>query len=555
MQHTATDVPAKKRRAALWVLCTVLAVLCAVAVTYYWRVFYEYTAVPAGRLAVCAGALALCGAAAVWACVHLCRSFASRAALAILLCGALFCFANPPMQAPDESTHFLRANAVSMGRFDFDYNRTYPADVNALLAAFPGSYVNANTTFWLEHDEAGLLTGGGSSENYAIKQLADGTRTGIADGFGRYAALCESGDAPSVAEPQMFQVLPYLPQALCMAAARLLGFGALGQLYAGRLANLAVYAALCWLALRNCRRYQTVFLAVMLLPLGLFIAASANYDALVLGCYYLAASYYCKDEITDKDLAVFAAAFLLMNAVKPYINLLWLVLPLILPKKAWKARFKKWQVAAVLLVVAVAAVTKLVDWYGAALRYNYPAVERYLGDAVNQMEQLKFVLANLPRTFMVFVGSLYERGLFLGELGTFGAMDISIPVVQLLSVLMLCLGAALAVHEKSSLTPKSAAGLLGLAVFYVFGVLAAQYITYTPVGLPHVAGVQARYLLPAFLMLFVLAAALLSHVLAPARAGGRRAEGLALSACGAAAAVCAVLLFQHYFVGPVCMVP
>ena len=143
---------------------------------------------------------------------------------------------------------------------------------------------------------------------------------------------------------------------------------------------------------------------------------------------------------------------------------------------------------------------------------------------------------------------------FLGELGTFGAMGLSIPVVQLLSVLMLCLGAALAVHEKSSLTPKSAAGLLGLAVFYVFGVLAAQYITYTPVGLPHVAGVQARYLLPAFLMLFVLAAAPLSHVLAPARAGGRRAEGLALSVCGLLRP-CAVLLFQHYFVGPVCMVP
>ena len=93
--------------------------------------------------------------------------------------------------------------------------------------------------------------GGGSSANYAIKQFADGTRTGIADGFARYAALCESGDAPGVAEPQMFQVLPYLPQALCMAAARLLGFGALGQLYAGRLANLAVYTALCWLALKK----------------------------------------------------------------------------------------------------------------------------------------------------------------------------------------------------------------------------------------------------------------------------------------------------------------
>ena len=217
MQHTAIDGTAKKRRAALWALCTALAVLCAVAVTYYWRVFYAYTAVPAVPLALCAAALALCGAVAVWACVYLCRSFAARAALAILLCGALFCFANPPMQTPDESTHFLRANAISMGRFDFDYDRPYPADVNALIEAFPGSYVNANTTFWLEHDEAGQLMGGGSSANYAIKQFADGTRTGIADGFARYAALCESGDAPGVAEPQMFQVLPYLPQALCGA--------------------------------------------------------------------------------------------------------------------------------------------------------------------------------------------------------------------------------------------------------------------------------------------------------------------------------------------------
>ena len=122
MQHTAIDGTAKKRRAALWALCTALAVLCAVAVTYYWRVFYAYTAVPAVPLALCAAALALCGAVAVWACVYLCRSFAARAALAILLCGALFCFANPPMQAPDESTHFLRANAISMGNVDVSFS-------------------------------------------------------------------------------------------------------------------------------------------------------------------------------------------------------------------------------------------------------------------------------------------------------------------------------------------------------------------------------------------------------------------------------------------------
>lgn len=154
MQHTATDRLTKKRRAALWVLCTVLAVLCAVAVTYYWRVFYEYTAVPAGALP-CAPARLRFVARQPCGPVCTCAAALPRALRWPSCCaGRCSPLANPPMQAPDESTHFLRANAVSMGRFDFDYNRTYPADVNALLAAFPGSYVNANTTFWLEHDEA-----------------------------------------------------------------------------------------------------------------------------------------------------------------------------------------------------------------------------------------------------------------------------------------------------------------------------------------------------------------------------------------------------------------
>ena len=113
MQHTAIDGTAKKRRAALWALCTALAVLCAVAVTYYWRVFYAYTAVPAVPLALCAAALALCGAVAVWACVYLCRSFAARAVRnSCALCPSSFawrahsalkqCSTNQPNRSPTQ---------------------------------------------------------------------------------------------------------------------------------------------------------------------------------------------------------------------------------------------------------------------------------------------------------------------------------------------------------------------------------------------------------------------------------------------------------------------
>lgn len=57
--------------------------------------------------------------------------------MCILLCGVLFAFANPPMQTPDETDHYLRTYAISMGRFDFDAQRGYPEDVDELVAAFP----------------------------------------------------------------------------------------------------------------------------------------------------------------------------------------------------------------------------------------------------------------------------------------------------------------------------------------------------------------------------------------------------------------------------------
>ena len=104
----------------------------------------------------------------------------------------------------------------------------------------------------------------------------------MADGFAAY--FDKTRDVQPVGEPLFFMILPMLPQALAIFAARTLGGSALCCLYAARLANLAGYAFWCWLALKNCRRYKPVFLAMMLLPLSLFMAASCSYDAMLLGC-------------------------------------------------------------------------------------------------------------------------------------------------------------------------------------------------------------------------------------------------------------------------------
>ena len=530
-----------------WLLGLAPVTALAVGLVYYWRVFYSFDRMAAGLFTLLACTVAWALYLAVFLAVRFGRSFAGRAAVCIFVCGALFCFANPPLQAPDETDHYLRSYAISLGRLDFDADRGYPEDVDRLLAAFPGAWVNAHTSVGWGKNSQGAEAPYDSS-GHALKQWGeDGAVLSVADSFAQY--LSGEPAKEKVTEPISLMILPFVPQALGMVLARLVGLGALGCLYAGRLANLACYTLLCWLALRGCRRYQPVFLGVMLLPLSLYMAASLSYDATLLGFYYLVASYYCRDEIRDRDVYAFFAAFVLMNVAKPYINLLWIVLPLILPRRAWKTRWKKWQVALAGLAGAV-VVTRFIEWYGVAFRHNYGTIERMI-EGVEQLPQLAFILSNPLRYIAVLFGTLYENEFFIGQLGVFGSLDLPIPLLNILCPAVLLFCAALSVHEKSSLRPLPAAGLGALGVVYIAGAMTAMYITYTPVGMVRVIGLQARYFLPVFLMLLVLVAALLSHVLEPKLAGTGKALNVALVTAGGTAVLGAVLLFQHWFIGPV----
>ena len=533
-----------------WAAGAGVSVIAAVILMYYWRVFYYLDArgVAAMPLYGTAAGLVLLGVLAVWICLRFVKTLDARAAVAVFLCGVLFCFANPPLQTPDETNHFLRSYSLSLGRFNFDADRMYPEDVAKLVESFPGAYVASHTSQGMGTDGDGNPVSY-TTAGYALKQRDEnGPVEGIADGF---AAYFDGEPAQKqIGEPYFFMTVSMLPQALGIAAARLVGFKALGCMYAARLANLAAYALLCWLALKNCRRYKPVFLAFMLLPLSLYMAASVSYDATLLGFYYLVASFYCKDEITDSDIHWFIFSFIMMNLAKPYINLLWLVLPIVLPHSAWKTRWKKWQLALTCLVGGF-AIGKFFDWYGVAFRHNYPYVGRQIAGAA-EVPQLMGILRNPLRYASVLLGSFYENDFFIGKLGLFGALDLEVGFISWASPLILLFAAALSVHEKSSLKLKPALGLGALSIVYIAGAATAMYITSTPVGMIRIIGMQARYFLPAFLMLFVLLAALLSHVLEPRlEAGQKKAHALALGTSAAFGALGAVLLFQHYFIGPV----
>ena len=543
------------RRAALgWGLAVAAAAALGVVWSYCWRVFfYLDSRLPAIWTTLgCAGFCVLVVAAA--ALVRRLPGFAARGTACILLCGALFAFANPPLQTPDETDHYLRTYAISLGRFDFDYARTYPEDVARLVEAFPGAWVNAHTSAGMGEDPDTGEETPYNTAGYALKQYGkDGRIQSIADSFAAY--LGKTGEAPApLHEPVSFLVLPFAPGALGMALARLLGFGALGCLYAGRLGNLLAYAALCRAALRSAQKYRPAFLAFMLLPLSLFMGASLSYDATLLGCYYLMLALLTRERWKPRTAAVYAAACVFVNIAKPYLNLLWVLLPLaLLSARAWQAKGRRWLWTADMGAGALAA-TLLVEAYGRLARHNYPVIARQGGQAVDGMQQLLFVLRNPLRTIATFWGTLYENEFFLGQLGVFGWKDLPVPLLNLLGPCVLGAALCLCAAETPGLGRRRALGLGGFAAVYAAGAMAAMYITYTPVAMVRIVGLQARYFLPVFLALGLAAAAPLRRALAPS-AGVFRAERLAVPLCAAHALLGAVLLFQHYFVGPFYTIP
>ena len=109
----------------------------------------------------------------VYGAVFLCAKFLPQKLWLKVMClvviaGVCFAAANPPLQAPDETGHFLRAYSLGSGHFTFEAGEDFPADVDALCEAFPGFYNR-------ELIEPGLAT--------------------MADGFTRYEQLKASGAA------------------------------------------------------------------------------------------------------------------------------------------------------------------------------------------------------------------------------------------------------------------------------------------------------------------------------------------------------------------------
>ncbi|MBQ3587923.1 MAG: DUF2142 domain-containing protein [Oscillospiraceae bacterium] len=442
--------------------------------TYYLRVIYS----PAW-LGQINGTLGIFGALwLVYTAFVLAARFAKNnrslfMALLLLVLGVVWTFATPPNQVPDEHTHFLRSHQMAQGQWGFDQHHVFPDDVNSFIKHFPQAHNNG----------------------YPAKE-----GNTVYNRFVEYYDALKSGEKAENVGIIIFQVIPYIPGAVGIFLARLMGFGALGAFYGHRLANVAVFCFTAYFALKMAGKFRVIMFTLMSLPLMGFMYSSANSDSMLFALMFLMFGAVLSQQFDWKKGLVFAFSFAVLCTCKmSYI----VFLPLVfcVPKEGWQVKVKDKNISRLVYLV-FALVVFLIVYQGMGLYVsafsNYGEIPRTMSDT-DPVAQLIFILKNPLRYAAVFFDTLKNNAFFLFSGGVLGWLDVHLPLINYLTpvIVIFCCAKQAQVFTKEDMNKT--------AIFFVCGILTyavamtGLYLSWTPVTLPQIIGLQMRYVYPAFM--------------------------------------------------------
>jgi uncharacterized membrane protein len=379
----------------------------------------------------------------------------------------------PPFGNPDEQVHLARAYMISEGDLlppteSPDSRATFPQSLVLLDRSLPRSIAGQPPQKLRRADVLALL--------------AQPLRPNV-----RVRALALSYYTPAV----------YLHLAAAIGVARLFEPAPLVLLYAGRLANLALYAGLGWLALGLAPACRWPLLLLLLLPMAVSQAASVSGDAPTLAASVLFAALVCRaiygegehvDAATRRGLAASGAT---LGLVKPGY---WLVgaLALAVPAERFPDRASRLR----LLAAVAAAVLAPYALWGLVLAAHASSPIHPPADPAAQLAQM----ARAPFGYAAVLARTLGAGLATyveSFVGLLGRLNVHLPPPLWALAPLALVGAALAEPAAPrGPSPRARAALAALFVAGVILVSTLAYVSVNPPGAPFVAGVQGRYFLP-----------------------------------------------------------
>lgn len=386
-------------------------------------------------------------------------------------------FLTPPFQVQDEAAHFLKASQVSAGNCfgvrDADHN--------------VGAYTPQGALDLVQVKEFDLL------RKHPERKIAV-----LRETHKRLSAL-QWGAKHVFSATSAINYPPtgYVFQAIALRLSRALHIDVLSSFFLARLFNALGCVALSCMAIALATRGKWYLFILLSLPMTIFQFGSLSQDGILISSAALGSAMltrYLDEEgpVSRRLMLITGSIFLLLVATlgKPvYIPVL-LAVHLVV----W---MKNRGYAAGMVISAFCSLMIVVGWTAMGYSSGYSSA----GSEVSASGQLEYLYSE-PVALITVV--LKKTAINLtkeasGFIGIFGWRDTELPVysygaVKALLALVLLVNCHAYIRKLQSFSLIAAVALAIVASMYLVSL--ALYLSWTPVGLQTVHGVQGRYMIP-----------------------------------------------------------
>jgi len=382
--------------------------------------------------------------------------------------GTIFSFLTPPFQVPDEYHHFYRSYQVSEGHL-----------AQTIWNKQPGGFLPSSLIDFQNRVSQDIPHNPDRKQDF--QTLLEMRKIALNPGQRQFVVF--PWYSPTI----------YFPQALGMAAARLLGFGPLGLLYAGRLGNLLVWSLLIHLSLRLIPMLDWTLLLLALTPMSLYQAASLSGDAMVNALCFLFIATVLRLAVGDNETVKprHIAGLILLGSAIALAKTAYLPLTLLLlmiPAEKFGGRRRFWITLGIFALVTASI----------SVCWTLSTYQNFLNAGSSPMRQIVSRLTHPSEILRSYVGQLFSINFLCSIIGKLGWYDTRLWRPSIV-VYVVALVLSTQMHGWPSVRlqrwQKTIVALSAVGVWLT--VFALVDLAFTQVGAEGVTSLQGRYLIPA----------------------------------------------------------
>ena len=449
-----------KYKKIILIIYAIIAIVALVYVILEWNSVYKILSL---MIALLMGILVI---------IYISDDYVKNAIVIISTLGILFTFNTNFHHCLDEKTHSMSAINLANGNFNYIENQlNEPAFNNIIFSCDIDQYAQ----FWSVKYEPNLTEDWGNSKDDAVYYM------------------CSA--------PTNYNFILYIPSALGIKFASILG-GSIADVYiTGRLFNLLAYEALLVLILKILPYKKKIFSMIYMLPISLLLAASYSIDGLCLGiigifiayCLYLSENY---EKVKIKQICIMILTFAMCLLVKNLAYFAIIIFAFVMPVlKILKNNKKQLPIITTIITITIVlCITFLFLRLGQATSEETGDIR---GGETSVTGQIEFLLSSpmniIKIGFEHIINTLlnYDWYANLNQYEFFGKYYKQIFFLEMIFLIYV------SITDNTSRASKRVIIVSILTFLAVFGTTSMMlYLQFSPVGQIGISGYQARYILP-----------------------------------------------------------